>query len=61
MTASAAILHSLWARRIYDHLRNKGKRHKVAIIALARRILVLGNALLRKRTPWDPEIAGVPR
>lgn len=61
MTASAAIRHSLWAKRIYEHLRNNGKRHKVAIIALARRLLVLANALVRKRTPWDPEIAGVVR
>jgi transposase len=36
----------------YDRLRNAGKPAKVALIALARKILVILNAMMRSRTPY---------
>ncbi|MGQ3022434.1 MAG: IS110 family transposase, partial [Aliihoeflea sp.] len=36
----------------YDRLRNAGKPAKVALIALARKILVTLNAMLRSKTPY---------
>jgi transposase len=43
-----------------DRLRARGKRAKVVLIAVARRLLVIANAVLRTRVPWRPELA-MPR
>ena len=37
-------------------LRVKGKPHKVVLIAVARKKIVLANSLLTKNTVWNPEI-----
>lgn len=39
-------------KAFYDRLRNAGKPAKVALIALARKILVTLNAMLRSKTPY---------
>ena len=41
----------------YKLLIDAGKPAKVAIVALMRRLVVLANALLRKRKTWTPELA----
>jgi transposase len=40
-----------------DRLRGRGKRPKVVVIAVARRLLVIANAVLRTGRPWDPALA----
>lgn len=39
-------------KAFYADLKERGKASKVAIIAVARKILVLANALLRDRRPY---------
>ena len=42
-------------RDFYHGLKARGKASKVAIVAVARKLLVLANALLRTMTPYrDP-------
>jgi transposase len=43
-----------------DRLRARGKRAKVVLIAVARRLLVIANAVIRTGTAWKPELA-MPR
>jgi transposase len=40
-----------------DRLRARGKAAKVVLVAVARRLLVIANAVLRDRRPWQPELA----
>ncbi len=49
--AIAAIRHSPPMKTFYASLKARGKASKVAIVAVARKILVLANALLRDMTP----------
>jgi transposase len=53
LAAFAAKLHNPWAKAIYDGLRKAGKATKVALIALARRILIVLNAMARSQKPWQ--------
>lgn len=55
LAASAAILHNPQARAFYQRLRQKGKPHKLATVALARRLVVALNAMIRTDTEWNPE------
>lgn len=57
MCAMASRLHNPWARAVYDGLRRAGKPHKVAVIALARRILVVLNAMCAQNQDWNPDLA----
>jgi transposase len=38
-------------------LRARGKRAKVVLIAVARKLLVIANAVVRTGRPWDPSLA----
>ena len=40
----------------YQELRGRGKPHKVAVIACARKLLVILNAILRTQQPWNPDL-----
>ena len=51
--AVVAIRYSSTMRAFYAALKARGKATKVALIAVARKILVLANALLRTMTPCD--------
>jgi transposase len=44
-------------REVYQGLLARGKAKKVALIAVARRLLVILNALVRKGTPWEEKLA----
>lgn len=50
-----------WMRGVYERaLRGSPSRKKIAIVAVARRLLVVCWAMLRDRRPWrDPESAGL--
>ena len=50
--AISAIRHCPLMKAVYAGLKARGKASKVAIIAVARKILVLANALLRDKTPY---------
>ena len=39
---------------VYKRLRNAGKKPKVAITALMRKLVVLANTLIREDRPWQP-------
>lgn len=41
----------------YERLLAQGKPKKLALVACARRLLVITNAMLRDERPWDPELA----
>lgn len=44
----------------YQRLRSAGKPAKVALIACARSLIVILNAMLAHRTPWNPDLALTP-
>lgn len=50
--AVSAIRHCPRMKAFYADLKERGKASKVAIIAVARKILVLANALLRDKRPY---------
>ena len=54
MAAVTASHHNPVLRPFYERLRAAGKPTKVALIAVARKLLVILNALLRDQTTWRP-------
>lgn len=54
MAAWIASRHNPVVKAIYTRLRAAGKPRKVALVACMRRLLVMLNAMLRTRTPWQP-------
>ena len=40
---------------VFERLKAAGKAHKVAIVALMRKLIVLANTLLREQRCWLPE------
>ena len=54
MSALVAIRHDAKYRAEYTAMRRAGKPAKVAIIAIARRILVTANAILKAKRPYQP-------
>jgi transposase len=47
-------------REFAERLRSRGKKPKVVLVAVARRLLVIANAVIRTGEPWRPELA-LPR
>lgn len=67
MVRSALYMAALAARRFNpalrafaDRLQAAGKPAKVVLIAVARKLLVIANALIREMKPWDPNHSSVP-
>ena len=52
LAARAMALHNPWAKKLIQRLRDNGKPYKVAMIALARRLIVILNAIVRDRGRW---------
>jgi transposase len=52
--AVAAIRHCPRMKAYYAALKAKGKASRVALIAIARKILVLANAMIRDMLPYNP-------
>jgi transposase len=44
-------------RPFADRLEKAGKRPKMILVAVARKLLVIANAVLRDKAPWDPDYA----
>jgi transposase len=57
MAAQAARRHNPALKAFADRLAAAGKKPKVVLIAVARKLVVLANAILRSGKPWDPATA----
>ena len=57
MAALSAKKHNPTIRRFYEHLLERGKEKKVALVACMRKLLVSLNALLRSGRAWQTESA----
>ena len=40
---------------LYSRLIAKGKSHKVALVACARKLIVFANTVLQRQSPWTPQ------
>jgi transposase len=54
MGAMVAIQHNPTLKAFYQRLIDAGKPKLVAIVAVARKLLTILNAILRDKTPWQP-------
>jgi transposase len=59
--AVVAIRHCPPMKDFYIRLKQRGKASKVALIAVARKLLVLANALVRSMKPYDPANSVCPK
>lgn len=57
MAATSAARSSAHFKAIYQALRERGKAHKVAIIAIARKLIIMLNAMMRDNAPYSCERA----
>lgn len=57
MAALTAGVHNPALKTFRDRLRNVGKRPKVAIVAVMRKMIVILNAMLRDNHEWQPQTA----
>jgi transposase len=57
LAALSAARHAGPLKEFADRLRARGKRAKVVLIAVARRLLVIANAVVRTGVPWQPDLA----
>jgi len=54
MAALSAVRHDPGFKAQYQSMRKAGKPAKVALIAIARKIVVAANALIKRNQPWNP-------
>jgi transposase len=57
MAALSAAKYNPPLRAFWERLRLAGKKAKVALVAVARKLIVLANAVLRSGRPWDADLA----
>ena len=57
MAAHAARRHNPPLRALAERMEAAGKAPKAILVAVARKLLVVANAVLRTRKPWDPNFA----
>lgn len=55
MATLACLRHNKRIRHFYQRLVNRGKEAKVALLAAARKLLVILNTMLKNQTPWQPD------
>jgi transposase len=60
MAALSAVRHNPPLRAVYARLRAAGKKPKVALTAIARKLLTIANAMIRDMSPWTPNTARKP-
>jgi len=60
MAALSASRSNITLRAMYRRLRESGKKAKVALTAVARKLLTIANAMIRDMTPWSPNHTPVP-
>jgi transposase len=59
MAAVSAMRFNPALRGFYARLRAAGKAAKVALVAVARKLLTIANAMVRDMQPWSPKMAAV--
>src|SRR5512135_706128 len=57
LAALSAVRRDGPLRAFAERLRSRGKKAKVVLIAVARKLLVIANAVVRSGRPWQPELA----
>ena len=57
MGAMSARTHNPALKAFADRLEKAGKAGKAIVTAVARKLVVIANAILQKRTPWQPQVA----
>jgi len=57
MATLTATQHNPVIRACYQSLTTRGKPRKVALIACARKLLLIANTIMRTRVPWSPAFA----
>ncbi|MDK4735810.1 transposase [Rhizobium sp. CNPSo 3490] len=55
MCAFTATRHNPDLAAFYTRLRQNGKEHLCAVIAVARKLIVLANTILFRKTEWTPQ------
>ena len=55
MAATCAAVHNPDMKIVSDRLEGAGKKHKVVIVAIMRKLVILANVLLRDGRHWTPE------
>jgi len=55
MGALVAIRHNPRMRKFYKKLLEKGKRKKVALVAVMHKMIMVLNAMVKNNTPWQSE------
>ena len=50
--ALAAACHNPVLKPVAKRLKERGKPHKLIIIAIARRLITIANAIIKTGTPW---------
>jgi transposase len=56
--ALAAACHNPVLKPLAKRLKERGKPHKLIIIAVARRLVTIANAVLKTATPWRASPVG---
>ena len=54
MAAMTASMYNAEMQRLYQRLTEKGKPHKVAVVAVMRKLIILANVLVRDDREWAP-------
>lgn len=57
MAAMSARVHNPALKAFADRLKAAGKAGQVVITAVARKLVVIANAILQKKTSWQPQVA----
>ena len=57
LAALSAVRHNPALKAFRDRLSARGKKPKVILTAVARKLLVIANAVVRTGRPWEPEMA----
>jgi transposase len=60
MAAQAARRYNPVLKAFADRLEAAGKKPKVVLVAVARKLVVIANAILRSKTPWNSTTVGSP-
>ena len=57
LAALSAVRFNPPLRAMYQRLRGRGKKAKVALVACMRKLLTILNACMRDKKPWMPDLA----
>jgi transposase len=57
MAAIASLRWNSDLRNFYQHLRQRGKPVKVAVVAVMRKLLLMINSVVKRQSPWQEKIA----